>query len=37
MTPQELKASILWNAIQGKLTQQFDNETVDDIIGDIIS
>ena len=33
MTPQELKASILWNALQGKLTIQSENESVEEIIG----
>ena len=29
MTPQELKESLLWNAIQGKLTTQNSSESVD--------
>ena len=33
MTPQELKASILWNAIQGKLTKQMEGESVEDLLG----
>lgn len=32
MTPQELKESILWNAIQGKITEQNPHETVNDVI-----
>lgn len=32
MTPQELKTSILWNAIQGKLTQQVGCESAEDIL-----
>ena len=35
MTPQELKASVLWNAIQGKLTSQFDHECIGDVIKDV--
>lgn len=33
MTPQELKESVLWNAIQGKLTKQFESETLDEVFG----
>lgn len=32
MTPQELKNSILWNAIQGKLTQQKKEESAQQIV-----
>ena len=32
MTPQELKNSILWNAIQGKITQQNSKENACDIV-----
>ncbi len=35
MTPQELKESILWDAIQGKLTIQYENESADDVIGNL--
>ena len=35
MTPQELKDSILWEAIQGKLTIQNDSESAWDIIGSV--
>ena len=34
MTPQEMKESILWNAIQGKYTSQKKDESVNDVIGD---
>ena len=32
MTPQELKETILWNAIQGKYTSQKEDESVNDVI-----
>ena len=35
MTPQELKESILWNAIQGKLTRQDPRENTAEVIGGI--
>lgn len=35
MTPQEIKESLLWNAIQGKITSQQKNETVSDVIGQL--
>ncbi len=34
MTPQEMKESILWNAIQGKYTSQKEDESVNDVIGE---
>ena len=34
MTPQEMKESILWNAIQGKYTSQREDESVSDVIGE---
>ena len=33
MTPQELKESILWNAIQGKITTQDPRESVSTVLG----
>ena len=33
MTPQELKESLLWNAIQGKITAQSADESVAEVIG----
>lgn len=35
MTPQELRESILWNAIQGKLTTRHHDESIDGVFGDI--
>ncbi len=35
MTPQELRESILWNAIQGKLTTRHHDESIDEVFGDI--